>query len=88
MTLHLMNPNHEVSQLMTDGESEIAMKLLAILTWKAGGSIEVTFDDLNDFTGQPKNVFITHFHAHSITLSVVTLEEGEKISAAAGGLPS
>jgi hypothetical protein len=82
-----LNPNHPVTQQLDD---EFMHKLAAVLVMKAGGTAEITSEDLVElqelFAGDVPTL-VTHVHDRSIELKLVSLTEGERMAREHGGLP-
>jgi hypothetical protein len=82
-----LNPNHPITQMLDD---EFMHKLAAVLVMQAGGEATITMDDLQDLTlrfGGDEPTLVTHCHADSIDLKLVSRTEAERLAREHGGLP-
>jgi hypothetical protein len=86
--MNKLNPNHPVTQALDD---EMFHKLAAVLVMQMGGSATISLQDLADLTSNfagEEPTLITHCHADSIELKLVTKAEGMRMAREHGGLPS
>jgi hypothetical protein len=76
-----------VTQVLDD---EFMHKLCAVLVLQAGGSARITVTDLEALHlrfGGEEPTLVTHAHADSIELRLVSRSEAERLAREHGGLP-
>jgi len=76
-----LNPNHPTTRAISDHWHKIA----ALLLTKLGGSTVITPDDIAALSGGAITVQELRDGIH---LNIVSMEEGERLAAKQGGLPS
>lgn len=78
--MNTLNPNHPVTQQMSDQWHKIA----ALAVFKAGGHVVISMEDMRDLQGMAISVQEKHDGLH---LKVITMEEGMRLAKEQGGLP-
>lgn len=78
-----LNPNHPVTREM----SPVWHKVAALVMHKCGvQKLEITPDDIEAFSGQNMCI-VAHPVDRVLTVSLVTMAEGQRLAREAGGLP-
>lgn len=78
-----LNPNHPVTQEM----SLVWHKVAALVMHKCGvQKVAITSDDIEAFSAQNMCI-VAHPADRVLTISLVTMAEGERLAREAGGLP-
>ena len=86
MSVEKLNPNHPMSQSITDNDT--AIKLLTVLVHKIGGKATITAEDINALPADTVMLFDGGSHEmSSMCLEIVSRKEAERLVSKEGGLP-